>query len=141
MKSILIIIVSLLSLNFYGQNKADMKFPVIYFKLNSIDYADMPYTADSCLKFYIKHTYYNKEGRNGSSFEFRIYRNEDETEQLTDRRIIKLKYDMNKIKNGFGMRIIKAGAWQKTGKSDFSDNQSPLGIMLDATRIDMQSMQ
>jgi hypothetical protein len=32
-----------------------MNFPSIYFKHNSIDYATMPYTVDSCFKYIALH--------------------------------------------------------------------------------------
>ncbi|MHB8260730.1 MAG: hypothetical protein ACYDEC_10700 [Bacteroidia bacterium] len=116
-----------------------MKFPVIYFKFNSTEYADMPYTADSCLKYYIKHTY--RYGSTGSSFDIRIYRDEDETEQLTARRITKLKHDINQIKEGFKISIKSWGAWQKEVNSNQNEHYSPLGIMVEADRVYFQSVQ
>src|SRR5579872_2280780 len=75
---------------FRGQSKQQMTFPNIYFKLNSADYAKMPYTIDSCLKFLIK----NIKAKGIPSFI--MFRDTIETELLLKRRIKRFKNDLNK---------------------------------------------
>jgi hypothetical protein len=48
------------SLNLYSQppeisDELKMTFPSIYFKNNSVEYAEMPYTTDSCFKYITGH--------------------------------------------------------------------------------------
>jgi hypothetical protein len=71
-----------------------MTFPSIYFKHNSTDYAAMPYTADSCFKHIALH--YNDDMNS-----LVIWRDSTETEELTIKRIKKLKLMLGKyIRNG-----------------------------------------
>ena len=65
-----------------------MTYPRIYFKNNVTDYAAMPYSADSCFKYI---TINLKDIRS-----FVIWRDSSETEQLTTKRIKKLKADLIK---------------------------------------------
>jgi hypothetical protein len=71
------------------QGELKMTFPSIYFKHNSTDYASMPYTADSCFQYiafnFMKHI-------NG----FSIWRDSNESEGLTYKRIRILKKGLNK---------------------------------------------
>lgn len=66
-----------------------MTFPSIYFKNNSIDYAEMPYPADSCFKFMAA----NIKDINC----FVIWRDKSESEELLKSRIKKLKSDLNRF--------------------------------------------
>jgi hypothetical protein len=65
-----------------------MTFPSIYFKHNSTEYAEMPYTVDSCFK----HIATNIKDVTGKP----IWRDSAETEQLTSKRIKKIKTDLSK---------------------------------------------
>lgn len=65
-----------------------MTFPSIYFKHNSTDYAEMPYTVDSCLKHIATHI----KDVTGKP----IWRDSLETEQLTNERIKKIRSDLGK---------------------------------------------
>ena len=66
----------------------DMTFPSIYFKHNSTDYAEMPYTADSCFKYIASRMEYLNS--------LAVWRDSSETDQLTNKRILKLRTDLNK---------------------------------------------
>ncbi|HWY38801.1 MAG TPA: hypothetical protein VNY73_09600 [Bacteroidia bacterium] len=71
-----------------------MTFPSVYFKHNSTDYATMPYTVDSCFKYVALHfeDYMNS---------LVIWRDSNETEKLTNRRIKKLRVSLKKyIRSG-----------------------------------------
>src|SRR4051812_572394 len=70
------------------QSELKMTFPSIYFKYNSTEYAEMPYTVDSCFKYMAAHA---KEINSRP-----IWRDSSETEQLTTERIKKLKLGLNK---------------------------------------------
>jgi hypothetical protein len=65
-----------------------MTFPRIYFKNKTSDYAPMSYTVDSCFKYIAANL---KDIRS-----FIIWRDSSETEQLTTKRIKKLKADLTK---------------------------------------------
>jgi hypothetical protein len=65
-----------------------MTYPRVYFKNNSSDYAKMPYTVDSCFKYIATNLKDIKS--------FVIWRDSSEGEQLTSKRIKKLKTDLNK---------------------------------------------
>jgi hypothetical protein len=112
-KIILIILVCTFSL--HGQknstqarlNNAElsMAYPNIYFKHNSIEYAQMPYSVDSCFKYIavnIKNLY-----------SLDIYRDSSETDQLTYKRIKKLQADMKKYLSSGRLNIKSAGKAQK----------------------------
>lgn len=90
-----------------GQDKSKfhMEFPNIYFKNQTTEYAEMPYSIESCFKF-IKT--YIKEIKG-----YAMSRDSSETDALSKQRIIKIKKDLNKfipsekinIMLGFGDRI------------------------------------
>jgi hypothetical protein len=65
-----------------------MTFPSIYFRHNSTEYAEMPYTVDSCLKHIATHI----KDVTGKP----IWRDSTETEHLTSERIKKIKTDLSK---------------------------------------------
>jgi hypothetical protein len=91
-----------------GNEDLKMTFPGIYFKHNSTDYAAMPYTVDSCFKymaFYVKDIY-----------SFVIWRDSAETEELTNKRIDKLKAELNKYTPSKKIDIISMGEQQKISR-------------------------
>ncbi|MGZ4055701.1 MAG: hypothetical protein ACXVPU_08015 [Bacteroidia bacterium] len=65
-----------------------MTYPSIYFIHNSTEYAQMPYTVDSCFKYIASHLKYLNS--------IVIWRDSSETELLTNSRIKKIKLDLNK---------------------------------------------
>jgi hypothetical protein len=82
-----------------------MAYPNIYFKHNSIEYAEMPYAVDSCFKYIavnIKNLY-----------SLDIWRDSSETDQLTYKRIKKLQTDMHKYLPSGRLNIKSAGKAQK----------------------------
>ncbi len=94
----LILFLFLASSSLYGQGweiktridfgELKMTFPSIYFKHNSTEYAEMPYTVDSCLK----HIATNIKDVTGKP----IWRDSAETERLTNERIKKIRTDLSK---------------------------------------------
>lgn len=86
-----------------------MTFPSIYFKNNSVDYAAMPYTVDSCFKYIATHIKDIKS--------FVIWRDSSEKDQLTKRRIKKLKADLNKYTPADIIDIQTMGKTQKISQS------------------------
>ena len=66
-----------------------MTFPSIYFKHNSTDFSTMPYSFDSCFKYIALHF-------NDNINSLVIWRDSIETEELTNKRIKKLKLELNK---------------------------------------------
>lgn len=65
-----------------------MTYPSIYFRHNSTEYAAMSYTADSCFKYIAKHI---RDINN-----LVIWRDSAETDELSNKRIKKLKSDLAK---------------------------------------------
>ncbi len=82
-----------------------MTFPSIYFKNKSTDYAAMPYTVDSCFNYITKHVKDIKA--------YVIWRDSSETEVLTNKRIKKLKTDLNKYTPSREIYIQSMGKEQK----------------------------
>ena len=82
-----------------------MTFPSIYFKHNSTEYTTMPYTVDSCFK-YIASQIMDINSRP-------IWRDSSETEQLTNKRIEKLKDDLHKYLRSGTINIQSMGEEQK----------------------------
>lgn len=82
-----------------------MTFPSIYFMHNSTDYSIMPYTVDSCFKFIATNIKYLNS--------YPIYRDSSEAEQLTNKRIKKLKDDLNKYTPTGKIKIKSMGNNQK----------------------------
>ncbi|MCW3075840.1 MAG: hypothetical protein JWO32_449 [Bacteroidetes bacterium] len=73
-----------------GNGELIMTFPSIYFKHNSAEYAIMPYTVDSCFKFITANIKFLNS--------YPIWKDSSETELLTNKRIKKLKDDINKLR-------------------------------------------
>jgi hypothetical protein len=67
-----------------------MTFPSIYFKHNSTEYADMPYSVDSCYKYIVKNA--------KDISDYAIWRDSSETEALTGQRIKKINSEFRKYK-------------------------------------------
>ena len=95
-----------------------MTFPSIYFKHNSTDYANMPYTVDSCLKYIATNI------KNLNSYP--IWRDSTEKERLTYIRIQKLKSDLNKYAPSKQIHFQSMGTAQKISRRTIEksvDNQ------------------
>jgi hypothetical protein len=86
----ILFLLSISAICLHGQNEFKMAFPNIYFKLNSTDYAEMPYTVDSCFKYLIKNI------KAKGTPQLSIWHDTIEVSQLSKRRIKKFKYDLNK---------------------------------------------
>ena len=61
------------------KSEFQMTYPSIYFKNNSTEYAKMPYTADSCLKYIADNL--------DDIVSYIIWRDSNETDALTKKRI------------------------------------------------------
>jgi hypothetical protein len=85
-----------------------MVFPGIYFKHQSTDYAVMPYTIDSCLKYI---TFHLKDIN-----ELVLWRDFEETEELTTMRIKKLKMDFHACAPTEKIKIRPMGKEQKISR-------------------------
>jgi len=85
-----------------------MTFPSIYFKHNSIDYAPMPYSADSCFKYIATKI---KELNS-----YPVWRDIHEKERLTYFRIKKLQEDLYNYLPSNNIRFQSMGAAQKISK-------------------------
>ncbi len=90
-----------------------MIFPGIYFKHNTTDYATMPYTVDSCLKYISLHI--------KDINDLVIWRDSLETEKLTQQRIKKLKTELRKYKVT-GASIESMGKAQKIFRKTIEAN-------------------
>ena len=95
----LIILFLFISIGLKGQNteidgliarELKMNFPSIYFKHNSLDYAAMPYTVDSCFNYIAQHI--------NDIHDLVIWRDSLETEKISQQRIKKLKAGLSKYK-------------------------------------------
>ena len=93
----IVIILFLLTKSLHAQNpevenlmQGDLKliYPSIYFKHNSEEYAPMPYSADSCIKYIASHLKYLNC--------IVIWRDSSETEFITNARIKKVLHDISK---------------------------------------------
>jgi hypothetical protein len=98
-----------------------MTFPSIYFKHNSTDYATMPYTVDSCFKYIAFHF---KDNINSLV----IWRDSAETEELTYKRIKKLKIGLNKYKPSGKIEIYSMGKEQKISRHTINMSLNPTEI-------------
>lgn len=90
-------------------NELKMRFPAIYFKNNSVDFATMPYSADSCFKYIALN--FDK-----SVNSLVIWRDSSETEALTNRRIVKLKAGLRKYMRDNTLVIQSMGSSQKVSR-------------------------
>jgi len=88
------------------ESELKMTFPSIYFKHQSTDYATMPYTVDSCFKYIALHF----DDNNNSLV---IWRDSNETKELTNKRIKKLKMSLNKRIRDKSIEIHSMGNQQK----------------------------
>ena len=87
------------------KGELQMTFPSIYFKTNSVGYAAMPYTVDSCFKYIAIHI--------NDINSLVIWRDSSETEQLTTKRIKKLKTGLHKYTPSGKITILSMGKAQK----------------------------
>ncbi|MBK7669049.1 MAG: hypothetical protein IPJ32_17935 [Sphingobacteriaceae bacterium] len=85
-----------------------MTFPSIYFKNNSTDYAKMPYAVDSCFKYIAENL--------DDIVSYTIWRDSNETEQLTKNRVKKLKAGLKKYSPGWQIEIQSMGKEQKIAR-------------------------
>lgn len=104
------------------QSEFKMTFPSIYFKHNSTDYAPMPYKIDSCFKYIALN--YNKDINS-----FVIWRDSNETEALTDKRIKKLRNGLRKYLKNDAIEIISMEQEQKISRRT-------MGMTSDKAKID-----
>jgi hypothetical protein len=88
-----------------------MTYPNIYFKLNSTEYAKMPYSVDSVFKCIVTGI------KNKGTLSLSIWRDSVETEQLSKKRIIKFKHDLNKYIDSDKIIIqLCPYSWQSTAE-------------------------
>jgi hypothetical protein len=85
-----------------------MTFPSIYFKHNSTEYTNMPYTVDSCFSYIAQHIQ--------DINDLVIWRDSLETEKLTNLRIKKLKVGLSKHKETRNVYIESMGKKQKISR-------------------------
>jgi len=97
-----------------------MTFPSVYFKNNSTDYAAMPYTADSCFKYIAAHI------KDINSYV--IWRDSSETEELTNKRIKKLKTELNNYTPSGKIKIRPMGEAQKISRRTIDMGVNPKQI-------------
>lgn len=92
-------------------NELKMTFPSIYFKNNSVEYIDnLPYTLDSCYKFIAG----NCDRTNNSLV---IWRDSAESEELTRRRIKKVKAALKQYGILGRIEVYSMGAEQKISRN------------------------
>jgi REP element-mobilizing transposase RayT len=87
----------------------NMTFPSIHFKHQSTDYAIMPYSVDSCLKYIASHFDENINS-------LVIWRDSVETDELTSKRIKKLRSALKKYLQAKEFEIYDAGDEQKVSR-------------------------
>lgn len=90
------------------EGELQMTFPSIYFKHQSTNYAPMPYTADSCLKYIALHI--------KDIHDFVLWRDSLEPEKLSRERIKKLTDGLNKYLPGSKVLILSMGKEQKISR-------------------------
>jgi len=90
-----------------------MTFPSIYFKHNSTEYAEMPYPVDSCFIFIQKNVKDIKS--------YVIWRDSGETEQLSSKRIQKVRADLVKFSKA-AFRVNSMGKDQKISRYTINHN-------------------
>lgn len=103
-------------------NELKMTFPGIYFKHNSVDFATMPYSVDSCFKYVALN--FDK-----SVNSLVIWRDSSETEALTNKRIVRLKTGLRKYMRDNTIVIQSMGNNQKVSRQT-------IGLTSDKTRIE-----
>lgn len=87
-----------------------MTFPGIYFKLNSTDYAAMPYRVNKCFEYIASNFNANKN-------DLVIWRDSLETEKLTSKRIKKLSSDLKKYLPNKKIHIHSMGHEQRIART------------------------
>lgn len=114
----LLILFLFISINICGQNpeierlidgEFRMNFPSIYFKHQLTSYAPMPYSVDSCIKHIALH-FDNTINR------LVIWKDSAETEDLTRKRIKKLKADLSKYMSTKKIDMYSMGKEQKISR-------------------------
>lgn len=107
-----------------------MTFPSIYFKHNSVDYAKMPYSVDSCLNYIA----FNFDKSVNSLV---IWRDSAETEALTDKRIAKLKMGLHKYMRDNNFEIQSMGKAQKVSRQtiNMTSDQTKMNYLLSLNSV------
>lgn len=119
-----------------GQPPTIMKFPNIYFKLHSTEYAQMPYTVESCLKFFA-----NGINNKGTLY-ITVWRDTAEMPQLNNRRIKQFKHDLGKYICVDKLNIeIASVSWQSfyeqvKKKPQYEPWLKALGSMIEILLVD-----
>jgi hypothetical protein len=90
-----------------------MNFPSIYFKHNSTEYAEMPYPVDSCF------IYIQKNIKDIKSYV--IWRDSGETEQLSGKRVQKIRTDLSKYTKA-QIKVLSMGKEQKISRYTINHN-------------------
>lgn len=98
---------------FPAENELKMSFPSIYFKHNSTDYAQMPYPVDSCFIFIQKNVKDIKS--------YVVWRDSGETEQLSNKRVQKIRGDLNKYTKA-QIKVLSMGKEQKISRYTINKN-------------------
>ena len=106
-----------------------MTFPGVYFQPNSTAYAAMPYSPDSCFKYIAQRMKY--------IYSFVIWRDSAETEELSNRRIKKLKADLNKYTPAGKIEIHSMGKEQKISRMtiNYSTNKEQRQYLLSLNSV------
>ncbi len=106
-------------------NEFKMTFPSIYFKHNSTDCATMPYTADSCFKHIALHYDQNINS-------LIIWRDSLETEELTNKRIKKIKSSLRKYTQNTTIEIQSMENNQKISRHtiNLTTDQTKINYLL-----------
>lgn len=107
-----------------ANSQLQMTFPSIYFKNKTTDYATMPYKVDSCFKYIAQH---NKDIKT-----YVIWRDSSETEALTNKRIKKLKTDLNKYTPSREIYIHSMGKEQKISQHTIAKGDLKFLLSLNA---------
>lgn len=97
-------------------NQFKMNFPGIYFRHNSLEYAPMPYTVDSCMK-------YIAENFDDNINSLVIWRDSAETEVLVNKRIQKLQAQLRKHIRNRKCEIYSMGDNQKISRYTISQTK------------------
>lgn len=94
------------------QNELKMTFPSIYFKHNSLSYAPMPYSVDSCLKYIALNI--------NDISDLVIWQDSSETEVLVKERMRKIRRAFKRYKETRNITIIPIQKKQKIASSTIS---------------------
>lgn len=111
---------SQISENARVDNTLKMTFPSIYFKHRSVDYASMPYSADSCYRYIAAHI--------DDINDFVIWRDTLESEKLSRKRIRKIKSALNEFKGVGGIFIVSMEDKQKISRLTIDNTKDSMQV-------------